>query len=58
MADDKLAAWHRVDADVVAGSDSSCLMHLRGRAEHDGQPVRTLHLAEVLAAALPPDDGR
>jgi L-lactate dehydrogenase complex protein LldE len=51
MADQKLASLD--GADVLVGSDSSCLVHLRGRAAAEGHPVVTKHLAEILAAALP-----
>lgn len=52
MADHKLAAIGATGADVVVGCDTSCLAHLRARASHEGDGVRTLHLAQVLAAAL------
>ncbi|MBK9179121.1 MAG: (Fe-S)-binding protein [Acidimicrobiales bacterium] len=63
MADDKLASLAEAGAGAGAGAgaellvsaDGSCLLHLRTRAEHEGRPVRTAHLAQVLAAAL---DGR
>jgi L-lactate dehydrogenase complex protein LldE len=53
MADDKLASLAEAAPDEVVGSDTSCLMHLRARAEHQGRPIRTRHLAEVLAEGLP-----
>ncbi|HEY4375515.1 MAG TPA: (Fe-S)-binding protein [Acidimicrobiales bacterium] len=58
MADDKLSSLDHADpeADEVVGADSSCLMHLRARADHEGRPIRTRHLAELLAAALPDPD--
>jgi L-lactate dehydrogenase complex protein LldE len=54
MADDKLSSLADAEpaADLVVGSDGSCLLHLRARAEHEGNPVETQHLAEVLAEAL------
>jgi L-lactate dehydrogenase complex protein LldE len=55
MADDKLASLAATGAEMVVGADSSCLLHLRGRAASSGPPLHTRHLAEVLAAALPPD---
>ena len=58
MADDKLAALALAGADLVCGSDGSCLMHLRTRAAHEGRPIVTRHLAQVLADALPKDDTR
>jgi L-lactate dehydrogenase complex protein LldE len=57
MADDKLASLATIDppVDIVVGSDTSCLAHLSSRAAHEGFPIRTRHLAEVLADALAPD---
>ena len=43
MADDKLAGAPTAAAIVTA--DPGCLMHLRGRAEKVGSPVRVVHLA-------------
>src|SRR5204862_321181 len=52
MADDKLASLAEGDAEAqfVVGADGSCLMHLRARAEHEGRPIVTRHIAEVVAA--------
>ena len=50
MADDKLAGAAMADALVTA--DPGCLMHLRGRAEHEGTPVRVVHLATALARGV------
>ncbi|MGH9138500.1 MAG: (Fe-S)-binding protein [Acidimicrobiales bacterium] len=52
MADEKLASLPDCDG-VVVGADSSCLVHLRTRAEARGRPLQTRHIAELLAAALP-----
>jgi L-lactate dehydrogenase complex protein LldE len=55
MADDKLASLADAApaADEVVSADASCLMHLRGRSVAEGRPIRTRHIAELLAAALP-----
>lgn len=55
MADEKLASLAAADppADVVVSADSSCLMHLRGRATAVGSPISTRHIAQLLADALP-----
>ncbi len=55
MADDKLASLAAAEPapDVLVGADGSCLAHLRTRAEHEGRPLATRHIAEVLAEALP-----
>jgi L-lactate dehydrogenase complex protein LldE len=55
MADAKLDAAVATGAEVVVSTDTSCLAHLRSRATARGLPVTTRHLAEVLAAALPPE---
>lgn len=56
MADDKLTSLAAADPppDLLVGADSSCLVHLRGRAEAEGHTVTTRHIAELLADALPP----
>jgi L-lactate dehydrogenase complex protein LldE len=50
MADDKLAGG--ADAGTIVTADPGCLMHLRGRAEKVGSPVRVVHLATALARGL------
>jgi L-lactate dehydrogenase complex protein LldE len=50
MADDKLAGAAGVDALVTA--DPGCLMHLRGRSEHEARGVRVVHLATALARGV------
>jgi L-lactate dehydrogenase complex protein LldE len=52
MADDKLRSIEESGADVLVGSDTTCLLHLSSRAEHEGRPVRARHLAEVVAEAM------
>jgi L-lactate dehydrogenase complex protein LldE len=53
------AATADLDAEVVVGCDTACLLHLRAQLQTDaateggGQPVEVRHLAEVLAEALP-----
>jgi L-lactate dehydrogenase complex protein LldE len=46
MADDKLAG--AAGAAAIVTADPGCLMHLRGRAEKVGSPVRVVHLATAL----------
>ncbi|MDX1620351.1 MAG: (Fe-S)-binding protein [Nitriliruptorales bacterium] len=48
MADDKLDDLAELGVTEVVGCDTSCLLHLRGRAEHRGLDLRFRHLAEVL----------
>jgi L-lactate dehydrogenase complex protein LldE len=37
-------------AEVLASADTSCLMHIGGLLSRRGAPVRTLHIAEILAS--------
>ena len=50
MARTKVEAILRTGADAVVGIDSSCLMQIQGAISRAGLPVRTMHLAEVLAS--------
>jgi L-lactate dehydrogenase complex protein LldE len=50
MADDKLA--DAASAGVLVTADPGCLMHLRGRAERTGAPLRVVHLATALARGV------
>ena len=50
MLDDKLLAIERSGAEAVTAVDNSCLMQIGGGLARRGSPVRTLHLAEILAA--------
>ncbi len=51
MADEKLDTLPD-GVRTIVGADSSCLLHLRTRAEQRGLPVTTRHIAELLADAL------
>jgi L-lactate dehydrogenase complex protein LldE len=49
MAEDKLRAAAASGAEYLVANDSSCLMHLGGLIHRQGLPLRTMHLAELLA---------
>ncbi len=51
MLEDKLACVTGTGAEVCVSADNSCLMHMGGGLRRRGERVRTMHLAEVLAAA-------
>ena len=51
MADTKLGSIP-AEATLLCGSDGSCLMHLAGRASHEGQLRPTRHLALLISDAL------
>ena len=50
MLADKTAAVVSSRAEVCTAGDSSCLMHIGGGLSRAGSAVRTVHLAEILAA--------
>jgi len=49
MADDKIADARASGADTLIGGDLGCLLHLAGRMEREGRPMRVRHVAEILA---------
>ena len=50
MARTKIEAIERTGAKTVVSLDPSCLMQIQGALSRAGSPIRTLHLAEVLAS--------
>ncbi|MFD6911487.1 (Fe-S)-binding protein [Streptomyces virginiae] len=50
MGTDKITAAAGTGAQVLCGADNSCLAHLDGLLRRADSPMRTLHLAEILAA--------
>ena len=50
MGQDKLRAAALTGAEYLVAADGGCLMHLAGLIHRQGLPLKTLHLAEVLAA--------
>ncbi len=50
MARSKIDSILRTKADTVVSIDSSCLMQLQGAISRAKLPIRTMHLAEVLAS--------
>ncbi len=50
MGRDKLAHAAEAGAQFLTAVDNSCLMHLDGLARRGRAPMRTIHLAEILAA--------
>ena len=49
MGDDKLEDVVSSGAKILVGADPSCLLHLQGRAQRRGLPIRVMHVAELLA---------
>jgi L-lactate dehydrogenase complex protein LldE len=50
MAHTKIESIRRTGASTVVSIDSSCLMQLQGVMSRERLPIRTMHLAEVLAS--------
>ena len=50
MLADKVRAVLDTGAEIVCAADNSCLMHIGGALSRQRTGVRTMHLAEVLAA--------
>lgn len=49
MGEVKCASIAETGADFVISNDSSCLMQIRGLLNRQGKPIKTFHLADVLA---------
>lgn len=49
MADDKIDDAAATGADTLTAGDLGCLLHLAGRMERRGTPMRVRHVAEILA---------
>ena len=51
MVEDKAAFIEKTGADIVVATDAGCLMNIGGCLRRRGNKVRTMHLAQVLAAS-------
>jgi L-lactate dehydrogenase complex protein LldE len=49
MADQKIDNAIATHAEYIVSTDMSCLMHLDGRINFNGQAIKVIHLADVLA---------
>lgn len=50
MGEVKCASGAQTGADYIVSNDSSCLMQIQGIISREGRPMKTLHIAEVLAS--------
>ena len=53
MGRDRLADHLNAGTQILASTDMSCLMHLSGLAQRDAAPLRSMHVAEILAGYTP-----
>ena len=51
MGRDRIADHERDGAEIIAGADMSCLMHLSGLLQRQKKPIRVMHVAELLQEA-------
>jgi L-lactate dehydrogenase complex protein LldE len=51
MGRDRIADHEHAGAQVIAGFDMSCLMHLEGLITREKRPLRVMHVAEILEKA-------
>jgi L-lactate dehydrogenase complex protein LldE len=51
MGRDRIADHENAGAEVIAGFDVSCLMHLEGLIRRAGKPMQVMHVAEILEPA-------
>jgi L-lactate dehydrogenase complex protein LldE len=49
MGEVRCAAAQETGVDYIVSNDSSCLMHLQGLLDRQGNKLKTIHLAEILA---------
>jgi L-lactate dehydrogenase complex protein LldE len=52
MGDLKLDYVREAKPDLLVSGDMGCLMHLKGLADKEGVPLKTLHIAQVLRESL------
>lgn len=52
MGQDKLRRHIETGAEYVTGPDSSCLMHLEGIARKSQEPIKFIHVVQILASGL------
>lgn len=50
MADQKVNNAKETNAQYIISTDMSCLMHLDGYIKNKGLPIKTVHIADVLAS--------
>ena len=49
MGEVKCASAAETNAEYIVSNDSSCLMQIQGLLDRQKKPIKTMHLAEVLA---------
>lgn len=52
MGNDRVQDHLNNEVEVVTGADHSCLMHLEGLINRNKQPLKVMHIAEILNSSL------
>ena len=52
MGNDRIHDHLDSDVEVITGADHSCLMHLEGLINRNKQPLRVMHIAEILNSSI------
>ncbi|WEG10938.1 (Fe-S)-binding protein [Pullulanibacillus sp. KACC 23026] len=48
MVDEKVQHITETEAEVLIGADNGCLMNIGGRLSRKGQPIKVMHIAQIL----------
>jgi L-lactate dehydrogenase complex protein LldE len=52
MGQDRISQHETNDVDYITGGDTSCLMHMEGIINRQGNKIKTIHIAEILNSIL------
>jgi L-lactate dehydrogenase complex protein LldE len=52
MAKDKLENFQDTKAEFFVGYDNSCMMHLKSVSDYDKNPIKYVHVVEILAGVV------
>jgi L-lactate dehydrogenase complex protein LldE len=52
MGKDRVQDHINSEVEVLTGADHSCLMHLEGLINRNKQPLKVMHIAEILNSSL------
>ena len=53
MGKDRIDDHLESNAQIMTGADMSCLMHMDGIIKRDGNPIKVMHIVEILAGVRP-----
>ena len=55
MVDEKVQNIVDTNAEILIGTEQSCLMNIAGRMNRLGHPIKVMHIAEVLNHNVDPN---